>query len=94
MRGLSSIEISWLLGLFVAALPRQKFKIREFGNTENPGTPRLRMLDGPIDLCIAQIPLDVQYLTRIDQIGIFNLVSVSLEQQRPMVGIAVDLVMR
>ena len=52
------------------------------------------MLDGPIDLCIAQVPFDVQYLTRIDQIGIFNLVSVSLEQQRPLVRIAVDLVMR
>ena len=89
-----SIEISCLLGLFVAALPRQVFKIREFGNTEDPGAPCLRMFDGPIDLGIAQVSFNVQHLTRIDQVGIFDLVAVSLEQQRPLVGIAVDLVMR
>ena len=52
------------------------------------------MFDGPIDLGIAQVSFNVQHLTRIDQVGIFDLVAVSLEQQRPLVGIAVDLVMR
>ena len=94
LRGLFSIETICLLGLFVAALPRQIFKIREFGNAEDPGTPRLRMFDGPIDLGIAQVSFNVQHLARIDQVSIFDLMAVPLEQQRPLVGIAVDLVMR
>ena len=76
--------------LLVPALPRQIFDVSEFGNPKNPRPAGPGVLDGPINLCVGEIPLDMKHLSRVNEICVINLVTVSLKKKRPLIRIAIN----
>ena len=51
------------------------------------------MLNRLLDLVFIRITINMQNLSRIDQISIFDLGPVSLEEQRPLVGVTVNFLL-
>ena len=48
------------------------------------------MFDGTTDFGFSEIPLDVEYLSRVNEICVFDLVAVSLKKKWPLIGIAIN----
>src|SRR5690606_2060619 len=70
---------------------RQVVEVRLLGRAQRPRAASLGVLDRLLDLGLGEIALDLQLLAGIDQVGVFDLVAVVLEDERPLVGIVVDL---
>ena len=44
-----------------------------------------------LNLLLTGLSVDMQHLARIDQVGIVDVVAISFVQQRPLVGITINL---
>ncbi|GIT53702.1 MAG: hypothetical protein Ct9H300mP16_08620 [Pseudomonadota bacterium] len=51
------------------------------------------MIDRLLDLVFIRIAINVQNLSGIDQIGVFDFGPVSFEEQRPLVGVTVNFLL-
>ena len=73
--------------------PCEIFQIRCFGHAQRPGTAGLRVIVRLLDLVFIRITINMQNLSGIDQIGVFDFGPVSFEEQRPLVGVTVNFLL-
>ncbi len=67
---------------------------QSFGHAQHPCPARAGVGYGLLHLRVGEITLDLNHLAGVDQVRVFNLSSVSLEEQRPLVRVAVDFGLR